>query len=205
MLGGGDAHRVGYLQIRGFPEGGVADQVGRALASFDQAGIQGMVLDLRGNSGGRLDVGIRVASRFVREGVLYQQVDRSGSRRSTERRGDYWEHAVPIVALIDGGTASMGEILASALGETGSAHLMGVTTSGSVAAAQLFPLTGGSAIQVTVLEITSGHGVLLNGVGVKPTEVIEQSDDELRTGIDSQLAAALAYLRAQQSAPLADR
>lgn len=194
--------KLGYLRVQGFPEPGIDDEVARALAGFETAGIDGLVLDLRGNSGGRLDVGVRVASRLVKDGVIFQQVDRAGQRRLTGSNGSHWGRAVSIVALIDEGTASMGELLASALQETNTARLIGARTSGSVAGALTVPLVDGSGLRITVLEIVSGKGVTLNRVGVSPDQAVEMSVDDLRLGRDSQLEAALAYLRAQAAPPV---
>jgi carboxyl-terminal processing protease len=190
-----DGSKIGYLQIRGFPEPSVDDRVEQALADMDKRGITGLVLDLRGNSGGRIDVGMKVASRFVREGVIFQQVDRSGKDRMVRPTGGlYWERATPMITLVDGGTASMGEILSSALQEAGVSRVVGTTTAGSVAGARLFPLSNGGALQITVLTITSGRGTILNDVGVKPDLTVELSDDDLLRGLDAQLEAGIKSL-----------
>ena len=190
-----DGHRIGYLQIRGFPEPSVDDKVGQALADFDNRGIDGLIVDLRGNSGGRIDVGTKVISRFVRDGVFFQQVDRSGRERMARPAGNqYWEHSVPIVTLVDGGTASMGEILGSALQEAGVSRVVGTATAGSVAGARLFPLANGGALQITVLTITSGSGRVLNDVGVKPDVAVDLSDDDLLQGVDAQLETGIRSL-----------
>jgi carboxyl-terminal processing protease len=190
-----DGRKIGYLQIRGFPEPSVDDKVGQALADFDKGGIDGLILDLRGNSGGRIDVGTRVISRFVRDGVFFQQVDRSGREKMARPAGNqYWEHTVPIVTLVDGGTASMGEILSSALQESGVSKVVGSATAGSVAGARLFPLANGGALQITVLTITSGSGQMLNDVGVKPDVPVDLSDDDLLGGIDAQLETGIRSL-----------
>jgi carboxyl-terminal processing protease len=187
--------KIGYLQIRGFPEPSVDDRVGQALADMDTQGIDGLILDLRGNSGGRIDVGMSVASRFVREGVIFQQVDRSGRERMVRPAGgQYWERSTPMVTLVDGGTASMGEILSSALQEAGVARVVGTTTAGSVAGARLFPLTNGGALQITVLTITSGRGSVLNDIGVKPDVAVDLSDDDLLRGLDAQLETGIQSL-----------
>jgi carboxyl-terminal processing protease len=188
------AGNIGYVQLTAFPEPSVIDGVSGALASFEEAGVKGVVMDMRGNSGGRIDVGIKLTSRFVREGALYQQVDRAGRRRVTSATGGYRERSVPLVVLIDGGTASMGEIFASAVKEAGEARLIGTRTSGNVAAAQIFPLADGSAVRVTVLQIVSGRGAILNDIGVEPHEVVEQTEEDLAKGSDTQLAAAVAYI-----------
>ena len=190
-----DGGKVGYLQIRGFPEPGVDERVGEALADLDRQAVGGLVLDLRGNSGGRIDVGMKVVSRFVREGVVFQQVDRTGRERQVRpANGQYWERTMPIVALVDGGTASMGEILGSALQEAGAATVVGMPTAGSVAGARLFPLANGGALQITVLTITSGRGAALNDVGLTPDVAVELSDGDLRDGVDAQLEAGIQAL-----------
>jgi carboxyl-terminal processing protease len=195
MLPRADGSKIGYLQIRGFPEPSVDERVALALADLDHRGVEGLILDLRGNSGGRIDVGMKVASRFLREGVVFQQIDRAGRERQVRpTTGTYWERAVPTVALVDGGTASMGEILGAALQETGVARVVGTKTAGSVAGARLFSLGNGGAMQITVLTITSGRGVPLNEVGLQPDILIDLSDDDLLQGIDGQLEAAIRAL-----------
>jgi carboxyl-terminal processing protease len=74
--------------------------------------------------------------------------------------------------LIDSGSASMAEVFASAVQEDGAARVFGTTSAGSVAAGQMFPLSDGSAIQITVWELLSGNGTALNRVGVVPDETI---------------------------------
>jgi len=190
----GDGHRFGYIQIRGFPEPAIDDKVGQALSDFDRVGIDGLILDFRGNSGGRIDVGLKVASRFLQDGVVYQQLDRGGRLRAVRTIGGFWSKPVPITVLVDGGTASMGEIVASALQESGTARVVGTRTSGNVAGARLFPLSNGGALQITVLQITSGRGSVLNDIGVVPDEPVEMQDDLLLNGVDVQLEAGLRYL-----------
>jgi carboxyl-terminal processing protease len=190
-----DGRTVGYLQIRGFPEPSVDERVGQALAELDQRSVDGLILDLRGNSGGRIDVGMKVASRFLREGVVFQQVDRTGRERQVKpSSGQYWERSIPIVTLVDGGTASMGEILGSALQEAGVTRVVGTQTAGSVAGARLFPLANGGALQITVLTITSGRGAVLNDVGLTPDVAIDLSDDDLLGGVDVQLETGIRSL-----------
>jgi carboxyl-terminal processing protease len=192
-----DGRQFGYLQIRGFPEPSVDERVAQALSEMGQQPMHGLILDLRGNSGGRIDVGMRVASRFMQDGIVFQQLDRSGrSRQVRPTAGTYWERSVPIVTLVDGGTASMGEILSSALQENSVSRIVGTTTSGSVAGARMFPLANGGALQITVLTITSGKGVVLNDAGVTPDVQIEMSDDDLLSGVDVQLEAGIKALGA---------
>lgn len=194
VLARDEGSRYGYLQIRGFPEPSVDERVGQALVELDKQNINGLILDLRGNTGGRIDVGIKVASRFMRDGVVFQQVDRGGRERQVRTTGGYWERSIPMVTLVDSGTASMGEILSAALQDAGVSRIVGMTTSGSVAGARLFGLANGGALQITVLTITSARGKTLNDVGVVPDESVELSDQDLLSGVDAQLEAALDQL-----------
>ena len=169
---------VGYLRLRSFPEDpSVLTAVDEALDSFDRAGLRGLVVDLRGNAGGRLDTGAAVLSRFLPVGTpLFDERARSGwlERHSATQASVY---CAPLVLLVDGGTASMGEIFAAVLREQGASPVVGTTTAGNVAGGKTFALDDGSALEVTVREIVTAGGHVLNGVGVAPDEVVHAPDD----------------------------
>jgi carboxyl-terminal processing protease len=187
---------IGYVLLRGFPEPSVVDAIERNVTSFQEQGVRGLVLDLRGNSGGRLDVGTRLLSHFLPSGAsIYEEVDRSGRRRMHFTRSDQTPYELPLVVLVDGGTASMGEIFAAAVKEHGAATVLGTTTAGSVAAAQVFALGDGSGLQITVFEILSSDGKKLNQVGVMPDEVVEPDAVALASGEDPVLSRAVEILR----------
>jgi carboxyl-terminal processing protease len=97
--------------------------------------------------------------------------------------------------LVDEGTASMGELFAVNIQEHGVGRVFGAQTMGSVAASQILPLSDGSALQLSVLQIYSGQGRRLNRVGVAPDEAVELRVEDLLEGRDSQLERAAAYLR----------
>lgn len=163
---------IGYVLLRGFPEPSVLDAIDHDVTAFQAQGVRGIVLDLRGNSGGRVDVGARLLGHFLPSGTsIYEEVDRSGRSRIQYTR-DQGQYELPLVVLVDGGTASMGEIFAAAVQEHGAGTVLGTSTAGSVAAAQVFPLADGSGLQVTVFDILSGDGKPLNQVGVTPDEVV---------------------------------
>jgi carboxyl-terminal processing protease len=188
---------IGYVLLRGFPEPSVVDSIEQDVARFESAGVHGLVLDLRGNSGGRIDVGTRLLGHFLPNGsTVYQEVDRGGQNSTHSTRGNS-QYDLPMVVLVDGGTASMGEIFASAVQEHGAATIVGSNTAGSVAAAQVFGLPDGSGLQVTVFEILSADGKLLNKVGVIPDEVIEADPAAATEGPDPVLERAVAILHDQ--------
>jgi carboxyl-terminal processing protease len=189
------ADDIGYLLLRGFPEPSVIDAIEKDVADFQDQGIHGLVLDLRGNSGGRIDVGTRLLSHFLPPGSsVYEETDRSGQNRMHFSRPGA-QYDLPLVVLVDGGTASMGEIFAAAVQEHGTATVVGSTTAGSVAAAQVFGLPDGAGLQVTVYDIRSSDGKQLNRVGVVPDQVVETEPGVVEVGDDPVLSRAIELLK----------
>src|SRR5437764_9270006 len=174
---------IGYVSLRGFPEPSVVDTIDQDVSKFQAAGIHGLVPDLRGNSGGRIDVGTRRLSHFLAPGAsVYEEVDRGGAGRTHFATRGTTPYNLPLVVLVDGGTASMGEIFAAAVQEHGAATILGSNTAGSVAAAQVFGLPDGAGLQVTVYEIRSADGKQLNRVGVVPDEVVDTDPAAIAQG-----------------------
>ena len=177
-----------------FPEPSVIDIIDQNVANFREAGVKGLVLDLRGNSGGRIDVGTRLLGHFLPAGSsIYEEIGKNGNAQAHFVRGGA-QYDLPLVVLVDGATASMGEIFASAVQEHGAATVLGSNTSGSVAAAQVFGLPDGAGLQVTVFEIVSSEGKPLNKVGVVPDEVIDPDPAQLARGADPVLSRAVEIL-----------
>jgi carboxyl-terminal processing protease len=173
---------IGYVSLRGFPEPSVVDTIEQDVAKFQDSGVHGLVLDLRGNSGGRIDVGTRLLNHFLPAGSsIYEEISRSGENRTHFSR-------------------AMGEIFASAVQEHGAATILGSNTSGSVAAAQVFGLPDGAGLQVTVFEILSADGKPLNKVGVMPDEVIDPDPNGIAQGTDPVVARAIEILHDQFAA-----
>ncbi len=192
---------IGYVSLRGFPEPSVVDAIEQDVTKFQAAGVQGLVLDLRGNSGGRIDVGTRLLGHFLAPGSsVYEEVDRGGDARTHFSPRGGTQYNLPLVVLVDGGTASMGEIFASAVQEHGAATILGSTTAGSVAAAQVFGLPDGAGLQVTVFEIRSADGKPLNKIGVVPDEVIDPDPVAIANGDDPVLGRAVEILHDQLAA-----
>jgi carboxyl-terminal processing protease len=192
---------IGYVSLRGFPEPSVVDTIEQDVSKFQAAGVEGLVLDLRGNSGGRIDVGTRLLGHFLAPGSsVYEEVDRGGDARTHFSPRGGTQYNLPLVVLVDGGTASMGEIFASAVQEHGAATVLGSNTAGSVAAAQVFGLPDGAGLQVTVFEIRSADGKPLNKVGVVPDELIDPDPGAVANGDDPVLGRAVEILHDQLAA-----
>jgi carboxyl-terminal processing protease len=187
---------VGYVQLRGFPNATVVPAVIQAIQQQQAAGVRGIVLDLRGNAGGRVAVGEQLLAAFVPNGPIYQSVTRDGRRDVHNVSNARPLLTVPLAVIVDGGTASMGEIFAAAIRERGVGRVVGQPTAGAVAASRIIPLTDGSALQLSVEQVYSGAGALLDRVGVQPDEEVALDLDALRQGRDTQLERAVSAVLA---------
>jgi len=143
------------------------DDVQRALNQMQREGVRGIVLDLRGNTGGYLNVTIDIGRQLVPQGIILQTIDRSGSRRIySSSLGQ-----VPfnnVVVLVDRYTASAAEVLASALQDSGAAVVIGENTFGKGLVQSVYSLRNGGAMVLTTEEYFRRDGRRINGVGVVP-------------------------------------
>lgn len=151
---------VGYLQITQFLED-TPEKVRADLASLRRQGARVLIVDLRHNPGGRLDVAVNVAGQLVPAGPVVHVVDRSGRREtlySHNRRG----LGMPVVVLVDEATASAAEILAAALQERAGAVLVGKRTFGKGLVQQVWSLDGGTGLKLTVAKYLTPKGRDIN-------------------------------------------
>ncbi|MBI3960154.1 MAG: S41 family peptidase [Chloroflexi bacterium] len=136
--------------------------------------VKGLVLDLRNNPGGFLREAIKVGSQFLPKGeIILQEKDASGNVESYQSRGLGYGRKWPMVALINEGTASAGEITAGALKENGRALLIGETTFGTGTVLNQFGLSDGSAILLGVTNWLTPKGNLIKGQGITPDVVVD--------------------------------
>jgi len=189
---------IGYLRIQTFANPEALPIFNQAMQKFIDADIKALVIDVRDNSGGAVATGEEIASRLIPDDKpIFRQIDRRRGERTVTSWGEYWHKDIPMAVLTNENSASMSEILASALQENGVARVFGMKTAGAVAAGIPYPLVDGSGLLVTVQTITSGQGKVLNQVGLEPDEAIALDLDQLRQGKDNQLDAAVTYVREQ--------
>jgi carboxyl-terminal processing protease len=203
-----------YLQLHSFP---FADQIlpdGKTvlqeldadLTTCQQAGVTGWILDLRGDPGGA-DVE-RFASRFIGDGVLSTARDRLGATYEMAPTGKLFPQQEPLAVLVDGGSASSSEILASAVQDLHRGIVVGTHSAGIVNGTELIPLPLGAVLGVAVEQLLRDtNGGPLDGHGVVPdVEVgaVPPSPEQLAAGTDNQItraAEALATAGPQQAIP----
>ena len=168
-------HKTGVLQITSFAEQ-TANRFKEELASLEDQGIDGLVIDVRGNPGGLLDVTEEILKQFVTSDQPYMQIADNEDNKTRffselEEPKDY-----PVSVLIDEGSASASEILAIALNETIDAELVGRNSFGKGTVQQTIPLGDGSTLKLTILKWLSPEGISIHEVGVAPTIEVDQPE-----------------------------
>jgi carboxyl-terminal processing protease len=189
-----EAPQIGYLQIMRFTSRTPAE-VEEAIADLRQQGIESLVLDLRGNTGGLLQESIRVADAFLDGGVIVYERSSSGERAL---RGSAGGPALdlPLVVLVNHRTASGAELVAGALQDRDRALLIGQTTYGKGTVQQIFPLSDGSSLHVTSSEWFTPARQPLDRVGLTP-DIVMIPDAE---GRDVELDEAIRQLQSELAA-----
>jgi carboxyl-terminal processing protease len=185
--------KLGVATLSTFSEGAhgkLRDQVDTLL----KQGAKGLVLDLRGNGGGLLQEGRLVASIFVGKGLIVSTRGRSSPEQKLSAAGGAISSKVPVVVLVDGGTASAAEIVTGALRDHHRATVVGTRTFGKGVFQEIEPLSNGGALDLTVGRYFLPNGENLTGRGIEPQV---PARDNPRTKRDEALDRALSTLRSK--------
>jgi carboxyl-terminal processing protease len=161
--------RAALLRIVQF-SGDAAEETVRAIRDALDAGAEAFVIDLRGNPGGLVDEAVAVAGAFIDDGVAYRQRDRDDATRDVPVRGPAVAAAVPLVVLVDYGTASSAEILAAALRDNDRATIVGERTFGTGTILTTYTLSDGSALRLGILDWLTPSGASVFRDGLEPDE-----------------------------------
>ncbi len=186
---------IGYVQLTQFANE-TPEELRQALEELMDAGAQGLILDLRNNGGGLLSSAIEISSEFIGEGVLLYQEYGDGSRETHNAISGGIATQIPIVVLINNGSASASEILAGAIQDYGRGLLVGVTTFGK-GSVQL-PITlsdDQGAVRVTIARWLTPNERQINELGIEPDIEVIPTELELEAGTDVQLERAIELLR----------
>ncbi|MDE7429031.1 MAG: S41 family peptidase [Lachnospiraceae bacterium] len=181
---------IGYIQITEFDDV-TTDQFTEALAVVKGSGAKGLILDLRGNPGGSLNVVVDIAREILPKGLIVYTEDKYGERDEYNCDGKK-ELEIPLVVLVNGNSASASEILAGAIKDYGKGTLIGTTTFGKGIVQRVLPLTDGTALKLTISSYYTPNGNNIHGVGIEPDVVCEfDSDAYYDDGVDNQLERAV--------------
>jgi carboxyl-terminal processing protease len=163
---------VQVVRVSEFTRGvGAAVRKAVSPAALSQQAPEGVVLDLRGNPGGLLTEAVEVASAFLEGGTVVSYEKRGEPVRHLDAVGD-GNTAVPLVVLVDEGTASAAEVVAAALQDRNRAVIVGGRTYGKGSVQEPRQLSNGSAIELTVGRYLTPSGRSLDGVGIEPDVVV---------------------------------
>ncbi|MBP1905573.1 carboxyl-terminal processing protease [Paenibacillus turicensis] len=165
--------KVGYISIASFSE--QADkQFNLKLQALKKEGMTSLVLDLRNNLGGYVDAANNIAKQFIKNGILMYTSDQS-NELSPVRISGGTNIGMPVVVLVNEQTASASEILAGALHDNGVAVTLGSQTYGKARIQNIFSLSNGSALKLTVQRYLTPNKVDFNHIGLSPDIVIDNN------------------------------
>jgi carboxyl-terminal processing protease len=184
-----------HLRLSSFARG-TTTQLDNALATINKQNIDGIILDLRDNTGGLLDEAITVASRFLKNGNVLLVKDAKGRITSIPVIPNTAVTNAPLVVLVNQGTASAAEIVAGALRDNGRAKLLGETTFGTGTVLVQFSLSDGSAINLAIQEWLTPSGKTIWHTGLTPDYVVPLSADIIPSFPTSEQDATLEQVKA---------
>ncbi len=169
----------------------------QALKDFEKSGLKKLIIDLRSNPGGFFDASLDMASMFLPEGAVI--VRERGNKDTPEKvyrsKGFGLVPAdIPVVVLIDGGSASASEILAGALQEHKRAQLVGTDSFGKGSVQEFVEFNDGSSLKVTVAKWYTPNNLSISDKGLTPDHTIPRERSDRQTGRDRQLEKAIELL-----------
>ena len=183
---------VGYIRISSFI--GVETPKEFIIALNRLKDAKGLILDLRGNSGGLFQNAIIVANLFMEKGVIVNVIARQGKKNTYEANDKGCIYKNPLVVLIDSDTASASEILSSALHDNNRAVLVGTKTYGKGLVQKVFSLPNKSGINLTIARYLTPKNADINKQGIKPDYLVNFTHNDFVNNVDPQLSWAKNYL-----------
>jgi carboxyl-terminal processing protease len=185
--------KIGWVSLAGFTSGS-GDDVETAVKEKLKEGAEGIVLDLRFNGGGLLQEAVEVSSVFLKDGRVVSTKGRARAERKYNATGGAIASDIPVVVLVNQGSASASEIVAGALKDRKRAKLVGTRTYGKGVFQEIMRLDNGGALDITVGEYFTPSGRNLGGGGVKQGAGLTpdiQAEDDPETERDEALDKAL--------------
>ncbi len=174
------------------------EELRRSLEELFDQNAQGLVLDLRGNGGGYLQSAIDVASEFIADGIVMYEEFGDGERTTYEARKGGIATDIPMVVLINEGSASASEIVAGAIQDRGRGVLVGMKSFGKGSVQVPTTLTNQQgAVRITIARWLTPEGRTIHALGLEPDFVVEISEEDRLQGIDTQLDKAIEIIFSQ--------
>jgi carboxyl-terminal processing protease len=185
---------IGYIQITTFGDK-TTPELRATLKELMAQNPQGLIIDLRNNGGGYLQTSVEVASEFIGEGVILIEQYGNGERTTYQALKNGQATEIPIVVLINEGTASASEIVAGAIQDYGRGRLVGVTSFGKGSVQNWIPLSNDQgAVRVTIAKWLTPNERTISGEGLHPDVEVEITDEDRQADLDPQLEKAIEVL-----------
>jgi carboxyl-terminal processing protease len=187
-------NNIGYIELSTFGER-TTDELKAELETLMDQNPTGLILDLRNNGGGYLTTAIEVTSQFVNKGVVMYEEYGDGTRREYNALRGGLATDIPLVVLVNEGTASASEITAGAIQDYERGQLVGVTTFGKGSVQSWVPLNNNEgAVRVTIARWLTPDARQIHGVGLTPDVVVELTEEDFEAERDPQLDKAIELL-----------
>lgn len=186
-------NKIGYIVITEFDDV-TYNQYVEAIEDLENQGMDKLIVDLRNNPGGNLEIVRQIADYMLPEGTVVSTKDKNGKEEVLESDEEN-QFNKPLVLLVNGMSASASEIFAGAVQDFGTGTLVGETTYGKGIVQQIFSLKDGSSVKVTVSEYFTPSGRSIHGKGIEPDEVVPFEWNEEEEIPDNQLRKAIEILK----------
>lgn len=186
-------NNIGYVQVSSFYEV-TAEQYIAAVEDLESQGMEGLIVDLRDNGGGLLDIAVEMLDYMLPAGKIVYTEDKDGNVTSEYNSDDEHQFTQPLAVLVNGYSASASEIFAGAIKDYEIGTLVGENTYGKGIVQRMFPLEDGSAIKLTIAKYFTPKGNDIHKIGIKPDVEVELDVDAYRESKgekDNQLDAAI--------------
>lgn len=193
-------NNIGYIKIRTFGND-TATQIEKISEEFAIKGVKAVVIDVRDNPGGYLDSAVKISSEFLKQGVIVREKSKNSKDKSFTASGNGKLTDVPVVILVNGGSASASEILAGALHDNDRATLVGEKTFGKGSVQEIVCLKEGGlsissncksdSLKVTVAHWYTPDGINISKEGIKPDVEVKLTNEDYNADLDPQLVKAL--------------
>ena len=173
-------NKIGYIRLTQFGEK-TSDDLETALNKLKSQGMQGLILDLRWNPGGLLDQAVEVCEKFLPRGQLIVSTEgRNASQDSKHRAAGHGDElkGMPIVVLVNLGSASASEIVSGCLQDLHRAIILGEKTFGKGSVQSIIPLDDGSALRLTTAKYYTPSHKVIHEVGITPNIIVPTTDEE---------------------------
>ncbi|MDZ7673394.1 MAG: S41 family peptidase [Halanaerobiales bacterium] len=167
-----ETDKIGYVSIAQFVND-VGYKTRDAIKDLESKGAQALILDLRSNPGGILDEAVKVASNFIKEGTVVTVKSRRSKDETFNAKPDIEATELPVIVLINEGSASASEIVAGAISDTDRGKLLGQKTFGKGTVQTVIPLGDGSALRLTTARYYTPDGTFIHEKGIEPDYKVE--------------------------------